>query len=284
MADISTSVLHNVGNVLNHLNTSVTMIHDKIDQSKISNILKISKLLSEHQEDMDAFLAKDPQGQLIPNYIMKLADIWSEDKQYIVEEISALTRSVQHIKEIVVKQNAFSSSLGVVEKVAIADIIEDALTLNKTAYERAQVEIIRDFCSLKPVVIDRVKLLQIVVNLIKNSLEALLENKAETKKISLRLQEKDESHFMIQVSDNGVGILPQNLKKMFSYGFTTKKTGHGFGLHVSAIAAQEMGGSFLVESQGAGKGATFTLTLPYQPEKRKESQHDVPTTKADLAC
>ncbi|MCE3230221.1 MAG: luxQ [Alphaproteobacteria bacterium] len=284
MADISTSVLHNVGNVLNHLNTSVTMIHDKIDQSKISNLLKISKLLSEHQEDMDAFLAKDPQGQLIPNYIIKLADIWSEDKKYIVEEISALTHSVQHIKEIVVKQNAFSSSLGVVEKVAITDIIEDALTLNKTAYERAQIEIIRDFSPLKPVSIDRVKLLQIIVNLIKNSLESLLENKTKTKKISLRIQEKDESHFMIQVSDNGVGILPQNLKKMFSYGFTTKKTGHGFGLHVSAIAAQEMGGNFLVESQGAGKGATFTLTLPYQPKERKESQHDVPAAKADLAC
>lgn len=283
MADIATSVLHNVGNVLTSVNMSITAISNRIERSKISNLPEIGKLLSQHQGDIGTFIAKDPQGQEIPSYIINLGDRWMKDKKFLTDEISSLNHNVQHIKEIVIKQNAFSRSLGVVEKISIIEVLEDALMLNKAAYERAEVEIIRDFATLQPVVIDRVKVLQVVINLIKNSLESLLENDVKPKKITLRIQEKDESHFIIQVIDNGIGILPENINKIFSHGFTTKKTGHGFGLHTSAIAVQEMSGNFLIESQGEGKGATFTLVLPYQPQNRKEGKQDALKTKANIA-
>jgi signal transduction histidine kinase len=67
----------------------------------------------------------------------------------------------------------------------------------------------------------------------------------------------------IKVADNGNGITPEHLARIFSHGFTTRKDGHGFGLHSCALAAQEMGGSLVVHSAGAGQGATFTLDIPF---------------------
>jgi signal transduction histidine kinase len=64
------------------------------------------------------------------------------------------------------------------------------------------------------------------------------------------------------VRDNGVGIQPNHLAKIFAHGFTTRAEGHGFGLHSSANAASEMGGKLTVASEGFDCGATFTLEIP----------------------
>jgi signal transduction histidine kinase len=69
----------------------------------------------------------------------------------------------------------------------------------------------------------------------------------------------------IWVSDNGIGILPENLTRIFNHGFTTRRNGHGFGLHSGALAAKELGGVLLAYSEGPGTGATFCLELPVQP-------------------
>ena len=68
----------------------------------------------------------------------------------------------------------------------------------------------------------------------------------------------------IELTDNGIGILEENIKKIFNHGFTTKKTGHGYGLHSSAIVAEEMNGKIEVISQGIGKGATFIFQVPVE--------------------
>jgi len=66
----------------------------------------------------------------------------------------------------------------------------------------------------------------------------------------------------ITVTDNGVGIAPENLTRVFSQGFTTRKGGHGFGLHSSANSAAEMEGSLTAHSDGPMRGATFKVNLP----------------------
>jgi signal transduction histidine kinase len=72
----------------------------------------------------------------------------------------------------------------------------------------------------------------------------------------------DGGRIKISVKDNGVGILPENMTRIFSHGFTTRKDGHGFGLHSGALTAKEMGGALIAQSDGRGQGATFTLELP----------------------
>lgn len=274
MTDISTSILHNVGNVLNSVNTSATIISDKIKNSKISNLADVAHLIKDHEGDISNFISSTPQGQRLPGYIIKLAEAWNGDKELMVTEMASVEGGIRHIKEIISKQNLLGSALGRTEVLQITDLIEDALMLNKPLYQKSDINIIREFNNTKEVEVDRVKLLQIVTNLVKNGIESITEQNPETKKLILRTQEKDGNYFVIQIVDNGVGISKDNMNKIFSLGFTTKKNGHGFGLHSGAISAQEMGAQFFVESEGPGKGATFSLVLPYEFSRKKENKYD----------
>jgi signal transduction histidine kinase len=88
------------------------------------------------------------------------------------------------------------------------------------------------------------------------------------RRMVIRIAPAGTDRTRITVTDNGVGIPPENMARIFNHGFTTKKDGHGFGLHSGANAAKEMGGSLTAHSDGPGKGATFTLELP-TAESRK---------------
>lgn len=122
---------------------------------------------------------------------------------------------------------------------------------------------------MPPLRVDRHKLLQILINLLSNARHALLESHRLDKQLTLRISRQPEERLRLEVSDNGVGIAPEHLSRMFSQGFTTKKSGHGFGLHASAQAATEMNGSLSCTSPGRGQGATFIIDLPLNPEQAR---------------
>lgn len=275
MADIATSVLHNIGNVLNSINVSASLVSEKITALKISSLNKTADMLDQHKNDIAAFIANDPQGQHIIKYIKLFAEAWEKNEKIILMEIEALRKNVQHVKEIIKTQQTLSGAIGLIEEVTIPELLEDSLTLNKTAYERSLIKITRDYATLPCLQIDRVKLLQILVNLIRNAIDSLMESKNETKNLAIHARLHDPTHILIQIIDNGLGIAPDDINSIFSRGFTTKKHGHGFGLHASALAAKEMGGSLSVKSDGPGKGAIFNLLLPIQPIKNKEDQRPI---------
>ena len=110
---------------------------------------------------------------------------------------------------------------------------------------------------------DRHKVMQILVNLLSNAKHALDHSDGD-RRMKVRVVQNQEGLLEIAVIDNGVGIPPENLSRIFSHGFTTKKMGHGFGLHSGALAAKELGGTLKAHSDGPGLGATFTLTLPLE--------------------
>jgi len=125
--------------------------------------------------------------------------------------------------------------------------------------------VVRDYPSKAPeIIVEKHKVLQILVNLIRNAKYACDESNRKEKRLTLQVSRHDE-RVVIAVADNGVGIRPENMTRIFNHGCTTRKKGHGFGLHSGAIAAKEMGGSLIAASDGDGKGATFTLELPLQP-------------------
>jgi C4-dicarboxylate-specific signal transduction histidine kinase len=104
--------------------------------------------------------------------------------------------------------------------------------------------------------------LQILVNLIRNAKYAMDESGKSDKTLTVLIRANGKTSVKIQVRDNGTGVARENLVRIFQHGFTTKKDGHGFGLHSGANAAKEMGGKLTVHSDGPGTGATFTLDLP----------------------
>ena len=133
------------------------------------------------------------------------------------------------------------------------------------ALARHEVRVVRQFDPVPLILLDKHKVLQILVNLISNAKYALTNSTSGERRLALGVHLNGDNLVRISVADNGIGIAPENLTRIFAHGFTTRKDGHGFGLHSGALAAREMGGALRADSEGLGKGATFTLELPNQP-------------------
>jgi signal transduction histidine kinase len=261
MAEIATNVLHNVGNVLNSVNISASLIVDSVKKSKASNLAKVVALLQEHEQDLGAFITSDSKGKQLPSYLAQLSEHLLADQKTTVQELDLLLKNIEHIKDIVTMQQSYARVSGIKEIINIRELVEDGLRMNFGALNRHRVEVIREFEDVPLINIEKHKVLQILVNLIRNAKYACDESGRVDKQLTVRVTDGD-GRIKISMIDNGIGIPPENLTRIFSHGFTTRKDGHGFGLHSGALAAKEMGGSLNVQSNGIGHGATFTLVLP----------------------
>jgi DNA-binding LacI/PurR family transcriptional regulator/C4-dicarboxylate-specific signal transduction histidine kinase len=265
MSEVATGILHNVGNVLNSVNVSATLVADQIRHSKVSNVGRVSELLRAHEHDLAAFLSVDPKGRMISPYLTGLSETLTAERTAAVAELENLQKNVDHIKEIVAMQQSYAKTYGVAESMAITDLIEDALRINAGSLLRHDIHVVRDYQARLVVSLEKHKVLQVLVNLVRNAKHACDESGRPDKQITLRTT-ATESSVSIAVIDNGVGIPQENLTRIFSHGFTTRKDGHGFGLHSGALTAKEIGGTLTGHSAGPGKGAMFILGLPYKSE------------------
>ncbi len=261
MAEVATGVLHNVGNVLNSLNTSVSVTTTRLRNSKVAALAKSVDLYRAHPGGLAAFLGTE-KGALLPRFLEKVADQLAVDNTEMQGELESINRHVQHIATIVSTQQSYTRVAAIREVTNLAGVVDDALGMVEASFARHRIEVVKDYRVVPQFVTDRHKVLQIVVNLIANARHAV----------------KDGQHPRIQVSvvpigggvelaveDNGTGIPAELLDRIFQHGFTTKKEGHGFGLHSAANAATELGGKLTVSSPGTDLGARFTLTLLDQP-------------------
>jgi PAS domain S-box-containing protein len=264
MAEVATNVLHNVGNVLNSVNVSASVLGEKLRASKGARLGEVAAMLMRHKEDLGEFMVRDQRARKIPEYLGALAAQLVNEREAMLRELEELRSNLDHIKETVSMQQTYARRCGVVEQVAVETMVEDALRMNSGALTRHQVALRREFRSSPVVSTDKHKVLQILVNLLRNAKYACDESGRQDKLIRVRIEEiLDE--VCISVIDNGVGISAEVMPRLFNHGFTTRKSGHGFGLHGAALAAAELGGTLTAHSEGAGKGATFRLTLPLQP-------------------
>lgn len=258
-SQIATSVLHNVGNALNTLNITISIFKDRFNNSELDNILKIADLFKQHREDLSSFLTHDPKGIYLPDCIIALSEWWIEEKEKLTQEFEKITSNLEHIKNVVSSQQRFSSVAGVKHKILVNNLLDDIITL-KT--KDNSINVIRQYEELPLIEVDKVKFLQILHNLICNAIDAVNQENREQKTITLKTEVTKDNNVRIHIIDNGCGIDPANAVKIFSYGFTTKKEGHGFGLHSSSILAEEMHGHLQASSPGSGKGSEFILTIP----------------------
>ena len=261
MAEIATNVLHNVGNVLNSVNVSTNLLVGSVKKSRVSNFPRVVAMLQEHAHDLGAFITSDAKGKLVPDYLAKLSENLLAEQEATVGELNSLRQNVEHINEIVAMQQNYAKVGGVKEIINVVNLVEDSLRINEGALSRHHVEVVREFGNVPPMNVEKHKILQILVNLVSNAKHACQQTERADKRLTVRVANGD-GRIKISVIDNGVGISPENLTRIFNHGFTTRKDGHGFGLHSGALAAKEMGGSLNVHSDGPGQGAAFTLELP----------------------
>ncbi len=261
-AEVATGVLHNVGNVLNSINVSAHLVRDLHRKSRLPSLRRAIDLVHE-QSDPGAFLSLDPRGKQLPGFIGELTTCLEGEVHESLKELEKLIEHLEHVKVVVAMQQSFAGVSGLKKPVCIAKLFDDAEILLSDSMYRHEINVIHEFSGLpNEIMIERQKLLQVVVNLLKNAKDSLIEGRQDGRKMTIRAG-KVGSNLKIEIDDNGVGIRTEDLTRIFSHGFTTKSNGHGFGLHSCANTIGSMGGKLTARSDGPGKGATFTMVLPF---------------------
>ena len=271
MAEVATGVLHSVGNVLNSLGVSATLLQARLKASRAGNIERAAKLISDQGPRLGEFFASDPRGKELPGYLRQLGEHLVTENRELCDEAQAVVTHVEHIGTIVAAQQTYARHGGTVEEIDVAELIEHALVVHFTA--TAHVTVRRENRGVSKAMVDRHKLLQILGNLLSNARHALRDRTQGQRELLVRLRSLPEGFYAIDVEDTGIGISAEVMKRLFEFGFTTKKEGHGFGLHASAILAKEMGGELTARSEGLNRGACFTVRLPVaaadaEPQRR----------------
>jgi two-component system, NtrC family, sensor kinase len=273
MADVATGVLHNVGNVLNSVSVAATVVGDRLRRSKLSNLHRATLMLREQNGHVAEFLTSDPKGKLLPEYFATVTDQLAEEQLRLIARMDSVAKHIEHIKEIVAMQQSYAKVSGAYENLSAVALVEDALRINLAAFDRHGIDVTREFePDLPTVCVDRHKVLQILINVLRNAKYAMEGLDRDAKRLVIGVGLAFPDRVVVRIQDNGVGISADHLTKIFNYGFTTKKDGHGFGLHSGANAAKEMGGRLTARSDGPGKGAELILELPTNANGRHKER------------
>ncbi len=269
MSDVATSVLHNVGNVLNSLNVSASLVATHLEDLKVNRVAQVAELLNANSGELGDFFVKNPKGKQIPTFLQRLGEHLTTEQDLLLKEINFVKAKIDHIKVIVATQQCYGKVSGVTENVRVTDLVEDLLRIHVPELEEHGIQVRREYQpNLPEIPLDKHKVLQILLNLTANAKHSCVDTGRENREVTVRVTNGDD-RVRIAVSDNGVGISPENIKKIFNHGFTTrKKGGHGFGLHSGALIAKELGGALTAHSDGPGRGAVFTLELPVKPRSQ----------------
>jgi signal transduction histidine kinase len=263
MAEVATGVLHNVGNVLNSLGVSSSTAQSRLRTLQLERVTRVAELLAEHRDALGEFLNGNARGRLLPEYLSTLGAQLQKDASELQAEMGAIADHVRYLREIVQTQQSAARSAGAAELVSVRELVEAAIALRSQELRGAHIT--RDIPALPEVLTDRYKLLQIIINFVANACDAVSEQQTGEQRIIVRAREIDEQ-IEIAVEDSGVGIAAQLLPRVWEFGFTTKARGHGFGLHSSAVAAQQLGGTVSAASDGPGQGARFAVRIPIRAE------------------
>lgn len=287
MAEVATSVLHNVGNVLTSINVSVKCLTDQTRASKVSQIQRLAEMLPATDSDLANFLLHDPKGRQVPEYLRQLSQHLASEQEAALRELDSLTRNIHHVKIIVARQQSHARAAGVMEPVSIPELVDDAVSMCSNGPNGPRVPVTHRYPpdGVPTVTLDRHKALQILVNLIRNAIQACDDSGRPDPMIEVGVDVSLAGRRMrISVRDNGSGIALEHRAELFRYGFTTRQGGHGFGLHNSAVAARALGGELHADSEGPGRGATFTLDLPLKSHRPGvlDLPQETPATRAGL--
>jgi signal transduction histidine kinase len=239
------------------------VLSDRLQGRFADRLRGIADLLREHEDDLGVFMTEDPRGSRIPSYLLAVAEALADERGELTPELENIRRDIDHIRDVIAVQQAYAQTGGpFTSTVDLRQLVEDALRINHLELWRRRVEVVRELEAGPPVLVEKHKVLQILVNLVKNAVVAIARAPSNPRRLTLRLSRRAGGGIRIEVADTGIGIRRADLVRVFQRGYTTAAHGHGLGLHSAALMAAEMKGSLTVRSEGTGRGATFTLDLP----------------------
>ena len=264
MAEIASEVLHNVGNVVNSAGVSAELLEQRLHHSKIEGLERAACLVQEQRPRLAEFFAQDPRGPKVIEYLGQLAQVLRDERQANLADVQRMRETIRHIRDVVALQQSYAGHGDFQQLVGVTELLEDVVRMNNKEIIANDIVVERHYEPVPEIELNKNKLLQVLVNLVKNAVQALRDHPSDDRRLILAVRRSSPQELLIEIRDTGVGIDVSHQTKIFNHGFTTKPDGHGFGLHFSANAVKEMGGTILVESEGLGRGAKFRVSVPVE--------------------
>ena len=259
-SEIATGVLHNIGNVLNSANVGLETILQKFDKSVLENLYKANNLLIQNRSRIAEFFTTDPKGQKLIDFYVELGEATKAEIIGQKFEAQELMKKLQLIKDIINTQQTYAKGRAEFkERTSLVEVMENALLMQANSLSGHEIKVVKKFSNVPSVLAQKSKLIHVILNLMKNAKESMGTIDSREKILTLEIGKNEKGNIFFKISDTGAGISPENITRIFSHGFTTKNTGHGFGLHFCANSATEMGAVIHAASEGIGKGASFTV-------------------------
>lgn len=282
MAEVATGVLHNVGNVLNSVNISSTILSDRIRKSKLEDLTRLTLRVPQSPAEIHAFLRDEARGEKLVEYLRKISSRLNDERTELLGELDLLIERVGHIREIITAQQDNARGGAFREYIDLRELVENALKMYGPSCEARDIQVITEYADIPQAFLEKGKFAPVLDNVIKNAIEAMEAQECARRVLTIRIHLADSQSARITVTDTGCGIRPEHLENLFNYGFTTKARGNGFGLHASALAMSAIGGTIDVHSDGPGQGTSFILDVPLhtdhgQSESKARSSPSCPT-------
>jgi len=274
MAEIATGVLHNIRNILNSVNIAGTEIQRIAKNSKIAGLQKANELLKNNLDNLGDFFTLNKKGRLLPEYYVKVADGIESELQQILKESGNLNNKITMMNDVINTQQEYARSGHFSEELTIETLVNDAISVQESSLQKWGVHVKKQLEANLAITVNKSKILQVLTNIVKNAKDAMQENDILNKEklLQINAEKLNDNYILIKITDNGCGITQDKLTSIFNHGYTTKKDGHGFGLHSCANAMTEIGGSIKVESDGPNTGASFIITLPIMDKQLSAEQ------------
>jgi DNA-binding LacI/PurR family transcriptional regulator/signal transduction histidine kinase len=260
MADISTGVLHNIGNVLNSINVTIHTIKEWMTSSPVNDLLTANEMLKRHMDDLDGFMKNDPKGELLMQFYAALGDYFKSYYDKLRANITKLNEKIYIISDIIFAQQKYTVIKPGLEPLDLSAVVGDVLKLYSANIEKYNIRVERNYGAKTKAMAYGTRLFDVIANLVKNAIESMETVSGDTRVLKITIENCDDN-VLLSISDTGMGIEQSILESIFNYGYTTKEKGHGFGLHSCANYMSEMNGKIWAESSGVGMGATFILQL-----------------------
>lgn len=264
MAEITTNILHNLGNALNSVNVTSSVIGKDLRELKIEFLEKLAKLVSANQDNLSEFVTHDARGKKIPEALNAVADALSKGREALLADISALDEQILRMNDLIRKQHAHINVGGFYEPVELQQMIPQIVSMQRKKLERYEVDVIYELEPLERVRIQKSKMVQVLIHVLNNAFEAIqMSEKENGHRLAITLRRAEDGMVELSVRDSGIGVEPDALEQIFYHGYSTKNNQTGFGLHYCANAMMEMKGSVRAFSDGSEHGTLIVLRFPF---------------------
>lgn len=260
--EVISGVLHDIGNAVVGFGSYLTKVKQLTKNNEATMLGKLAQFVKANELAIaQAIGAPKAQAmlQLIDGLKAKQEDHTAKMEKAITDQMNIVT----HVKDVLnIQRQYIGSEFGERALVSFRGIVNDALAMQLARLEKRNIEVRTHMPDqVPPVKGDHTKLMQVFLNLLKNSVEAMDQKGGDGHTLTLELS-KGEGSIIARLSDTGIGFDEQQKQRLFQRGFTTKPMGSGLGLNGSRSILQTHNATIDVESPGPGMGATATITYP----------------------